>query len=84
MLLTVLYIMHLDYVHLFLDVVQRPVANGPAQPPWRQIVGEEPQQTAPDNLTVRNPGPRQLPPRNYPALEYLPHLFSMPTILHNG
>ena len=46
------------------------MANGPAQPPWRRVVGDKPQHTWLNNLTVRKPGPRQWPPRNSPALEY--------------
>ena len=62
------------------------MANGPAQPPWRRVVGDEPQHTAPHSFSVRNPGPRQLLPRNSPPLVYFLLLFSittMTTVLRN-
>ena len=45
-----------------------------------QRAGDEEQHTAPHQFTVRNAGPRQLPPRNSSPIDYLMLLFSLATM----
>ena len=50
-----------------------------ATPGWKRI-NDEPNYVAPHQFSVRNPGPRELPPRNSAPVDYFLLLFSLATI----